>query len=182
MSASTTPTEWPCWASATARLVVTLDLPTPPLPDEISSGRVFEPVCANGISRPSAWPCAWLWPALAPASPCSVLRRSSRSSSVITVNSRSIESTPSSSVDGLGHALGDLVAQRAAGDGERDEDADDAVAVGSAAAQHAEVDDRTVQLGVLDRSQGFDDLGFGDGGGHGRPVWRRHVRDLHYAR
>ena len=34
MSASTTPTEWPCWASATARLVVTLDLPTPPLPDE----------------------------------------------------------------------------------------------------------------------------------------------------
>jgi hypothetical protein len=58
MSASTTPTEWPAWASATARLVVTLDLPTPPLPDEMSRGRVFEPGSAKGIVRPSAWPWA----------------------------------------------------------------------------------------------------------------------------
>ncbi len=62
MSASTMPTEWPRAARATARLVVTLDLPTPPLPDEISSGRVLEPGWANGIARPSAWPCGWPWP------------------------------------------------------------------------------------------------------------------------
>ena len=35
-SASTTATLWPRWASATARFVVTDDLPTPPLPDAIS--------------------------------------------------------------------------------------------------------------------------------------------------
>jgi len=35
-------------------LVVTLDLPTPPLPDEISSGRVFDPGSEKGIVRPSA--------------------------------------------------------------------------------------------------------------------------------
>ena len=61
MSASTMPTEWPRAARATARLVVTLDLPTPPLPDEMNSGRVREPGWANGIARPSAWPWAWLW-------------------------------------------------------------------------------------------------------------------------
>ena len=44
---------------------MTLDLPTPPLPDEISSGRVFEPAWANGIARPSAWPWAGCEPALA---------------------------------------------------------------------------------------------------------------------
>ena len=98
MSASTTPTEYPCWASATARFVVTLDLPTPPLPDEMSSGRVFEPFWANGMMRPSAWPWAGAWPAVAAALPWRLLRSSSRSPSVITVNSRSIESTPSSAV------------------------------------------------------------------------------------
>ena len=32
-SASNTPTRWPCAASAAARFTVTLDLPTPPLPE-----------------------------------------------------------------------------------------------------------------------------------------------------
>src|SRR5437764_13377952 len=32
MSASIRPTRWPCWCSARARLVATVDLPTPPLP------------------------------------------------------------------------------------------------------------------------------------------------------
>ena len=71
MSASTMPTEWPRAARATARLVVTLDLPTPPLPDEISSGRVREPGWANGIGRPSAWPWGvpWTWPAAVAVQP-----------------------------------------------------------------------------------------------------------------
>ena len=59
-SASTTATSWPGWASATARLVVTDDLPTPPLPDAMSSTRVLLPGSANGMARPSAWPWAWL--------------------------------------------------------------------------------------------------------------------------
>ena len=58
MSASTTPTLWPRAARATARLVVTDDLPTPPLPDEISNGRVFDPGWLNGTGRPWAWPWA----------------------------------------------------------------------------------------------------------------------------
>src|SRR5947199_7181302 len=32
MSASIRPTRWPCWCSARARFVATVDLPTPPLP------------------------------------------------------------------------------------------------------------------------------------------------------
>src|SRR6187200_738384 len=32
MSASISPTRWPCRCSATARLAATVDLPTPPLP------------------------------------------------------------------------------------------------------------------------------------------------------
>ena len=39
-SASITATTLPRWASATARLVVTDDLPTPPLPEAMSSTRV----------------------------------------------------------------------------------------------------------------------------------------------
>src|SRR2546429_2602471 len=37
MSASMSPTRWPCRASATAKLAETVDFPTPPLPDEIAS-------------------------------------------------------------------------------------------------------------------------------------------------
>src|SRR5260370_1139813 len=36
MSASMSPTRWPARASATARFAETVDLPTPPLPDEIA--------------------------------------------------------------------------------------------------------------------------------------------------
>ena len=47
-SASTAATLWPRCASATARLVVTDDLPTPPLPDAIARTRVRESV--NGLA------------------------------------------------------------------------------------------------------------------------------------
>ena len=50
MSASTTPTLRPCAASAAARLTVTEDLPTPPLPLATAYTRVSELGLANGIS------------------------------------------------------------------------------------------------------------------------------------
>ena len=53
-SASTAATEWPRWASAIARFVVTDDLPTPPLPDAIARMRVFEFVNGFGCER-GAW-------------------------------------------------------------------------------------------------------------------------------
>jgi hypothetical protein len=37
------------------RLVVTDDLPTPPLPEAMSSTRVRDDGSAKGIARPSAW-------------------------------------------------------------------------------------------------------------------------------
>ena len=67
------PRRWPRWASATARLVVTDDLPTPPLPEAMSSTRVLLPGSAKGIARPSAWPWACWLPAVAAGSPWSLL-------------------------------------------------------------------------------------------------------------
>src|SRR4051794_1204851 len=86
-SASSTPTDLPRCARATARLVVTDDLPTPPLPDAISSTRVRDAGSAKGIARPCAWPCAGCEPAVAAGSPCRPVRRACSSSGVITVNS-----------------------------------------------------------------------------------------------
>ena len=50
MSASTTPTDRPSAAIAAARFTVTLDLPTPPLPEATAYTRVSEPGWANGIT------------------------------------------------------------------------------------------------------------------------------------
>src|SRR5690242_19809324 len=55
MSASTTPTLSPCRAMAVARLTVTDDLPTPPLPEAIAKTLVSDPGWAKGISR-ETWP------------------------------------------------------------------------------------------------------------------------------
>src|SRR6266550_668667 len=51
MSASSTPTFWPETASAAARLTVTDDLPTPPLPLATAYTWVSDDGWANGISR-----------------------------------------------------------------------------------------------------------------------------------
>ena len=50
MSASTIPTVRPALAMASARLTVTDDLPTPPLPLAIAKTLVSDPGWANGIS------------------------------------------------------------------------------------------------------------------------------------
>ena len=65
-----------------------------------------------------------------------------------------------------GHPVLDLVAQRAAGHGERDRDPH-LRAVDGDAPHHFQVDDAPVELGILDGAKGLEDLRFGDG--HGAP-------------
>ena len=60
--------------------------------------------------------------------------------------------------DGVGDATLDLVAQRASGHREGDEDPDAAVVAQVDVAQHPEVDDRSVQLRVFDGTKRIDDL------------------------
>ena len=91
MSASTTPTLRPSAAIAAARLTVTEDLPTPPLPEATAYTRVSEPGWANGISRSAAPPRSWV-------------ASSSRCSSLITSRSTS---TPRDAVD-RADRLGDV--------------------------------------------------------------------------
>ena len=93
-SASMTATLWPRWASATERFVVTDDLPTPPLPDAMSSTRVVLSGSAKGMARPSAWPWDCWLPAVAEGSPWSFSRSVARCSSVITPKDRSTAVTP----------------------------------------------------------------------------------------
>ena len=71
MSASSTPTDSPRAASAAARLTVTLDLPTPPLPEATAYTRVSDPGWAKGITGSRE-------------SPRNCLRSSARCSSFIT--------------------------------------------------------------------------------------------------
>ena len=71
MSASSTPTDRPRAAIAAARLTVTVDFPTPPLPEATAYTRVSELGWANGMTGSRA-------------SPRNCLRSSVRCSSLIT--------------------------------------------------------------------------------------------------
>jgi len=92
--------------------------------------------------------------------------------------------------DGPIHPVGDLGPEGAAGDGERHGHGH-AAAVDLDAPDHVELDDAAVQLGVLDRAEGLEDLVFGDGHhapGSGRSACRRpgerarrRTRDFHYG-
>src|ERR687884_762523 len=82
MSESSTPTARPCAASAAARLTVTDDLPTPPLPDATAYTRVSEPGWANGITGSGA------------SVPRTVRRSSARCSSLMTSSPTCTEVTP----------------------------------------------------------------------------------------
>src|SRR5829696_945465 len=91
MSASTTPTERPRAASATARLTVSEDLPTPPLPEATAYTRVSEPGLANGISfstrpGPRSSSCSWRrWSALiTSSSTCTPVTPSSGATAAVT--------------------------------------------------------------------------------------------------
>ena len=135
---------------------MTEHLPTPPLPDAISSGRVFEPGSANGMARPSA--CPWAWACVPGGGRRVAVEALAQLLALVVGHHREVEADgvhPVEGGDGGGDAVGDLVAQRAAGHGEGDQDADPA-AVDADVADHAEVDDRAVQLRVLDGPQGLD--------------------------
>src|ERR671920_2526731 len=82
MSASTTPTDSPRLASAAARFTVTLDLPTPPLPDATAYTRVSEPGWAKGMTGSAA------------SVPRTVLRSSARCSSLMTSRPTCTDVTP----------------------------------------------------------------------------------------
>jgi hypothetical protein len=84
MSQSTTATRWPWAARATARLTVTDDLPTPPLPEATASTRVEESSPQKVILRCCGWP------------PRSLLTIVWRCSSVIAPSSTRTPVTPGS--------------------------------------------------------------------------------------
>ena len=90
--------------------------------------------------------------------------------------------------DGAPHPVGDLVLQRAARDGQGDEDGHVAVGGRVDRAHHAELDDGAVDLRVLDGTEGLDDLVSREGhrdpsGGGGAPFVRGGDRggNLHYG-
>ncbi len=145
---------------------MTLDLPTPPLPEEISSGRVFEVFFENGISRPFG---VAVGLARAGGRPGVAVQRAAEVLAILVAHHGELEVDRLDAVElrgGLGHPPLDLALERTARHGEGDEHADDAVVADRHPAQHAEVDDRAVQFGILDRAEGVDDLFFGHDGGH----------------
>ena len=82
----------------------------------------------------------------------------------------------------FGDTPSDFVLEWTPRDGEGNQHADDAVVHDRHAAQHAEIDDRAVQLGVFDRAKCLDDLVFrDDGGAHGAQCGDA-LRDLHCGR
>ena len=90
---------------------------------------------------------------------------------------RELECDAGDTID-VGHRAADpvldLVAQGASGDGQRNGDVGGAVVGEFGAAEHAEIDDRTVKLRILDGAEGVDQLGVhllghGDHSGGARP-------------
>jgi hypothetical protein len=76
----------------------------------------------------------------------------------------------------------DLVAQRAPGHGERDLEGHGVAVTHHHVAHHVEVDDRAMELGVLDRTQGSDDVIDGDGHWEGSGLGGCRLGDFHYGR
>ena len=116
---------------------MTDDLPTPPLPDATAITWVSESGRANGIS-------------LAGCPPRKVCWSSWRCSSLIT---SSVTSTDADALDRR-HRVGDVAGQgvlhRAAGHGQQHGDADPAVVTDRDVVDHADLGDRSPDLGVVD--------------------------------
>ena len=161
-SASTTATRLPRWASATARLVVTDDLPTPPLPEAMSSTRVRGDGSAKGIVPALGVAVALVGAGGGGRVAVELLaqrRPAPRRSS--TVKSRPTSSTPSRPVTASVTRL--LISFRSGQPATVS--ATRTPTVGPSiddVADHVEVDDAAVQLGVLDGPEGLEDVGFGD--------------------
>ena len=85
----------------------------------------------------------------------------------MTMRSTSTRETPDERGDGVGDPLGDLAPEGAARDRQGDRDADP-ITVDRDRAHHVEIDDRLVDLGVLDGPQRVEHLGLG---GHQGCSW-----------
>ena len=129
---------------------MTLDLPTPPLPEEMSSGRVFDADLANGI-------CAAFGVAvrlLGAGGRAGVAVQGLAQVLAVVVGHHGeleVDSTRRRRRRWPPRTPGRVISslQRATGHGERDQHTDDAVVADVDGPQHAEVDDRAVQFGVL---------------------------------
>ncbi len=158
MSASTMPTEWPWAARATARLVVTRRLADAAL----ARRHEQRPGLRAGLGErdgPSFGVSVRL--ALSGRRARIAVQPLAKLLAVGVGHHGELEIDAGHAVergDGLGDASRDLVAQRASGDREGDQDPDPAVVVQVDVAEHPEIDDRSVQLRVLDRTERIDDL------------------------
>ena len=114
---------------------------------------------ANGIARPSAWPWAGWRAGRRGRVAVELLADARRArSSVITVKSRPTAVDAGERADGAGRP-GSVISLRSGQPATVRATSDaDAAAVDRDVADHAEVDDDAVQLGVLDGSEGLDDL------------------------
>ena len=135
MSPSRTPTCSPSDESAYARLAVSVDFPTPPLPDATAMTRVAG---ESEIVRS----------ALVPAS-------QARHERGLLLGRHDVEAEPHARdarnlADEARDLLLERVAQRAAGDGERDRHRDRAVVLDEDVAHHVELGHRALELGVDD--------------------------------
>ena len=141
MSASIRPTLRPLRAIASARLTVTVDLPTPPLPEAMASTLVSELGRANGISLVGLAAAQILLELLALL----------------------VRHHPEGDVDAA-HAVdagdrrrgvaGQGVLHRASGDGEQDRHGDLPGGIDVDGLDHPELGDRTADLRVVDGGQG----------------------------
>ena len=145
MSASTTPTYRPWVAMAAARLAVTEDLPTPPLPEVTAYTRVRLPGWVKGMTG----------------------------SAHLHVGD-ALDLT-----DLATRVRGDRVLERAAGHGEQYADGHGARLADLDRFDHAEIGDRTAELGVDDSAQSLTNCVFGRcghdailGGTAHEPSWR----------
>ena len=147
-SASITATSLPRWASATERLVVTDDLPTPPLPDAMSSTRVAH----SGIGERDRAALGVAVGGLAAGGGGRVALELLPDAGALLVGHHAERRgrplvTPMAGERAGDPAL-DLVPQRASRHRERDLEGH-GIAVDPHVAHHVEVDDGAVQLRVL---------------------------------
>ena len=143
MSASRIPTTRPREARATARLTVTEDLPTPPLPEAMAK----DP--GGGGDRRLGCVLASL-----PAGP------RHDGGPLVRVHGRHLHVDRAHPVERshvVDHVPLDLAAQRAGGDGQGHVD-DDVATLDGDRPDHAEIDDGVAQLGVHHRPQAVTDL------------------------
>ena len=145
-----------------ARLTVTVDLPTPPLPDDTPMTRVLESgprnagIGAAGACPWPAWSCPWPSSSVSGSTPPAMPARSrcrspARSSSDITTNSRSTSSTPATEAAALMDRLGELLGAGPGGHREGDLNLHPAAARPHGAHQ-TEVAQRQADLRIPDRA------------------------------